>query len=637
MTLPSGFRSARLDSRTSAWIVGVVAALVYASSLGNGFAYDDMPIIVGNADIQSVETLSGAIVSPYWPGEYGRQLGLWRPTTTGMLGVQWIVGDGSPLLFHAVNVAGHALTTVLVFLLFVHLMPLLGALAAGLVFAVHPVHVEAVANVIGLAEVISTAAIVGAALVHVRGSEVTGWARALSVAALYAIAFGAKESAVTLPGVVFLLDAARGRLGVGDVPEYVARRWRLYLAMGAVAGGLLLTRFAILGSIADPLAPLGADLLREVPRIWTLGEIWTHYVRLWILPLDLSADYSPNVIPISTSWHLSNTLGVVLALTLLLGALASWRGPALTPGRASSRVAGFAIAWFVITISPISNTLFLSGVLLAERTLYLPSVGLAAGVGWLVVRLAEERRRAAWALLAVFVLFSAYRTWTRSPTWRDTSTVMATMIEEHPHSGRSQWVLGDAFLRQGREPEAMRAYRAAIGLLGTHYQVTTEIARKLYQIERYRAAEALARIAADNEPQFPLAPGMIALIRAEWGDAVETELWARRSLALSEVDPTRHQLLAWALASQGRLEEAAAARERGLEHGEIIMWQQSVYEAYLARAQGDSVAMRAMVDSAWSRVSSRPGRLTLDSVSVADFGARSRLTPAEVAESSRLR
>ncbi len=621
-----------VDRRAALALVAILAGLVFANSLENRFAYDDLHIVVTNDRIHSLGTLPGALAQPYWTGDYGEEMGLWRPTTIALLGLQYAAGDGSPAVFHAVNVALHVLASVLVLLVLLELMPLAAAAAGALVFAVHPVHVEAVANVIGVAELASTAALLAACLIHLRSGERSGWRPAIAIGALYALGFGAKESAVTLPAIVFLLDAARARLAIGDLTAYLGRRWRVYVAMAGVAGAMLAARFAILGSVADPFAPLGGDLLREIPRIWTLAEVWTHYVRLWVFPLDLASDYSPNVIPISVGWNATNTVGLLLALGLLVVSLVAWRRPALGPEVTSSRMAAFGVVWFIVTISPVSNTVFLSGVLLAERTLYLPSVGLAAATGWLVARLARERPRGAWIGLAVALALSSARTWTRSPTWYDNATMLATLIDEHPQSGRSQWILGDAFLRQDRVSEGLRSYRAAIGILGTHYQLLTEISKQLLEIEHYRAAETLLEFAAENDPQFPLAHGLLALIRAEYGDAEGAERYARASLEREEFDPTRHHLLAWSLAAQGRLDEARAARARGLEQGAARFWQQYVYEAYARRAEGDPVAAHAALDSAWLRVVTEIGRATLDSVRVSEFGLEPLLEPAAEAE-----
>lgn len=623
------------DVRSGAALVAVVASLVFANSLANQFAYDDHHIVVENTAIHSLETLPGALVTPYWPGDHGQELGLWRPTTTAILGLQHIASGGEPKLFHAVNVLGHALASVLVLLLLAQLMSIAAALAAGLVFAVHPVHVEAVANVIGVSEILSTLALVAACLVHVRGSDRSGWTRALAVGSLYAVGFGAKESAVTLPGLIFLVDAARERLAFEDVGAYLRKRWRVYAVMLVVAVALLVGRYQVLGSIANPFGPLGADLLAEIPRIWTISEVWSHYVRLWVFPMDLSSDYSPNVIPISIGWNAGNLVGIAMALMVLAIALIVWRKPAMAKGTDSARAAGFGVGWFVIAISPISNALFLSGVLLAERTLYLPSVGLAAATGWIIVRLHRDRPRVAVALLAAALSLSVARTWTRTPTWYDNATTFTQMVADSPHSGRSQWMLGDVFVGRGMVSQGLVSYRLAVGVLGAHYQLMTEISRKLMEVEHYQSAEALLIYAWKDRPEFALAPSLITAIRAELGDPVGTERFARESIALKQEDPARHHLLAWALAAQGRWTEAREARARGEEQARATFWQAYMYQAYERLQAGDMPGATAAVDSAWAQVNSETGRAVLDSIRVEDFSLEPLLptrTEAEVSE-----
>jgi hypothetical protein len=607
------------DIRAAALLVGALAALVYANSLGNGFAYDDVHIIRDNAQVQGLD-LPLAISRPWWPEPYGRELALWRPVTSGVFSVLHALGGGSPLPFHVANVAGHVATSLLVLLLCAALMPLAAALVAALVFAVHPTHVEAVANAVGLAEVLSALAAVAACWVHLQGPERTGWGRALVVGALYAIAFGAKESGVTVPGLVLLVDAARRDLGLKDLVPYVRDRWRAYAVMGAVAAALLYARVQVLGGLSAPFGPLGGDLLAEIPRIWTLGEVWTHYVRLWVFPLDLSADYSPNVIPISVSWHATNTLGVGLVLVVLGTSLLLWRRGEMAPLQLSARTAAFGVVWFMIAISPVSNVVFLSGVILAERTLYLPTVGLAAATGWLVVRTYRDRPRAALTLALLALVLGAVRTWTRNPAWRDNKAVFDTMLAEVPHSGKSQWVIGDGFLAQGQVSQGLLSYRAAVNLLDSHYTLITAIAQQMVNLEDYRTAEVLAESAWRSTPTLSLAPSLLAWTRAQVGDAPGTELWARRSLALYARDPLRHYLLAWALAAQGRFDEARAAWRAAGGPVASGTWHHWMYWAYLRREARDSLGALAAVDSAWARVTTRAGRRALDSIRVAHFG-----------------
>ncbi len=120
-------------------------------------------------------------------------------------------------------------------------------------------------------------------------------------------------------------------------------------------------------------------------------------------------------------------------------------------------------------------------------------------------------------------------------------------------------------------------------------------------------------------------------MRAEYGDPVGTELHARASLELEEFDPTRHHLLAWALAAQGRFDEAKVASDRGLEQGVAIFWQRYVHDAYVLRAAGDREGALVVLDSAWMRVATGIGRATLDSVRVSEFGLEPLLSVPDAA------
>lgn len=613
--------------RFAALLSAALAAVVYANSLTNDFAYDDVHIITENEGIHHLSDVPHALGSPYWPGRFGRDLGLWRPVTTAYLGLQYAVSGENPVTYHVANVLAHAGVTALVVILLGEMLTVAAAFIGGLVFAVHPVHVEAVANVIGIAEVMSAGFFLLACLVHLRSGPTTSWLRALAIGALYALAFGAKEGAVTLPAALFLLDAARGRLGVGDLPDYLRRRGRAYLVMSVVAALMLLARYQVLGSIAHPFGPLGADLLAEIPRIWTLSEIWSHYVRLMVFPMDLSADYSPNVIPIALGWNALALSGAVLALGLFTAALLTWRsGPSWRMGKGSDvpRTLGFGVVWFLITISPVANVVFLAGVLLAERTLYLPSVGFAAIAGWLVVTLEKERPRLGYAVTMMAVLLMGYRTYTRSPTWRDNLTVFGTMIQDYPQSGRSQWVLGDLFFQKGRTKEGLMAYRAAVGLLGPHYQLLTEISKKLIGADMLDGAEHLLRYAWKDQPRFSVAPGLLAVIHSERGDPVGTERYCRIALALDDDDVVSHHLLAWALAEQGKWTEAVEERRTAIRQGQGDYWQQWVSLAYLQAHGGDSASARISLDSAEAKVVTAGARRYVDSLAVALVGERVR-------------
>ena len=205
----------------------------------------------------------------------------------------------------------------------------------------------------------------------------------------------------------------------------------------------------------------------------------------------MSADYAPAVIPLAFDWTGSGVLGALLLLGTLGLALRLWGTQTLGADRNPPRLFSFGVLWLVITLSPVSNVLFLSGVLLAERTFYLPSVGFVALLAWVGVELHKERRRVAKGALILVLMLMSLRTVTRNATWRNNSSVFDTLMREHPESGRAQWLLGDAQQMVGNRKAGNKAYRITISLLNGSYPVLVDVARRLLVNGQTGAAKAL--------------------------------------------------------------------------------------------------------------------------------------------------
>ncbi len=564
--------------RAAAFLTGALGMSAHANGLANDFAYDDHPIVAGNEDIHSFKNLAGTFWKPYWPDEHGEALGLWRPVTTLVYGLQWALWDGDAAGFHAVNVLLNSLASGLVVVLLGQLMPVRAALTAGFLFAVHPVHTEAVANVVGMAELLAAAFYLGACLLVVRQPGRMRPGPLLGTVSLFVAAALTKESAVTLPGAVLLLDCARGDLRVVHLRRYLAERGFLYGALAAAAGLVCVGRAVVLGSVAAPLPPLGAEVLSSgaVPRVWTILGTWPVVFRLLFLPLDLSADYAPGVIAPAYGWTPQAALGLVMGLGALCAAWAAWRTGAMDPRRSTVRSMGFGILWFVITALPTSNLLFLSGVLLAERTLYLPSVGFCAAAGWLLAGLRREHSRTGAALVLIILAVWFCRTVDRNPVWRDNAAVFSTLIREHPESGRAQWLLGDMHFARQDEKRGLAAYRRAIGLLGGSYALLSEVGRRLNAAGHERAGEHVLRRAWKEHPDLGPAPALLAVLydRQERWELAEGA--ARAALGTESANAIYAHILARSLEARGRYREALEARRMvirlGEDHPQQLRW-----------------------------------------------------------------
>ena len=431
------------------YLAVVICALVpYIPALWNGFAMDDLYIIVWNPLVHSIQGVWGAFTGPYWPPDLGGQM--YRPLPLASFAVDWAIVR-HPALFHATNLLWHAGAAVAVTALALRAPSLDGrgdqvvratALVAGLIFAVHPVHIEAVANVVGLGELMAATGVCLAVYAAVVRQNVWWSGLALLLGLL------SKENAVVAPGLIIWAWVAR----IG--PRPTQRRILAFAASWGLIGGAYV---AVRGIVLHPYARLHAiapvflgesGFAGRLTALAALGDVF----RLLALPLKLRADYSPNERTIVHSL-LDGRVAIGFAC------LALWLVLLVMVWRRGRRVEAFGLGWIAIAFLPVSNLLFSTGVLLAERTLYLPSVGLALAAGAAVARFPVARLR---VVVAVLVLLGSVRSALRVPVWHDDFSVTQSILEDSPDSYRGPARMA-AIYQSHRQPErALAALRIAV-------------------------------------------------------------------------------------------------------------------------------------------------------------------------------
>jgi len=171
------------------------------------------------------------------------------------------------------------------------------------------------------------------------------------------------------------------------------------------------------------------------------------YVRLMLMPLQLSTDYTPNTITLVTRVTPQVVLGAFLLALVVACTVTAWR---------RAPVVAFGFVFFAIALSPVANVLFPSGVVIAERTLYLPSVGVAILVGWGCAWAVARRPAPVGAVLTAVALLFAVRVWTRTPVWHDDKTIVLDALANHPESYRAHASASAVFMNAKRWPEAKR-------------------------------------------------------------------------------------------------------------------------------------------------------------------------------------
>lgn len=550
MTPPTELRGALL--------VALAALAAYANSVGNGFAYDDTWVLESNP-IVTEGLLHRVPHTPYWPGAVAGT-GNYRPLTVGTFAVEWRLWNGDARGFHAVNVALHAGVSLLVFALLSALTGPVGGLAGGLFFAVHPVHVEAVANIVGRAELLAAGFVLAAVLLYRRtagGSPAVRAAGLGGVALLYALGLASKEMAVTLPGLLLIVAVYTG-------DESLRARIRRTVPhiglLAAVLGTYLLVRLDVLGAFTGESPAAGLRGLDTGERVLTALTVWPQYLRLLVVPLDLSMDYQPAVLPVARSVGPMVVVGLGVLAALVGGAWAL---------RRDHPEAGLGLAWFVVAVLPVSNLIVRSDVLLAERTLYLPSVGaalvVAAAAAASSARLGGDSvggrgRRAATVAGVVVLAALMVRTVTRNPAWMDTYTAVAELGRTHPESYLAIRARAAGLERVGELEEAERFFELGLALAPGDYGLMVEIAGFHARHGRMDRAEALLAEAVRIVPDHPFAYRRLAEYRLRAGRGREAHAAAVRGLARAGADAQLFSLLSESYVAKGDLEAALRAR-----------------------------------------------------------------------------
>jgi hypothetical protein len=463
--------------------IGALALGASVTSIRNGFAYDDLSIIVRDPRVHHLGHLARLWSETYWPQWMGG--GLYRPFTMSAFTLEWVAGHGAPWVFHLVNIALYVAICLAVYALATLVLPRTLAAVAGALFAVHPVHVEAVGNVVGQSELWAALFVIMSLVLYISwrretlegipkyarpdvippGDPLGGWGRITVIAGLVALGCAAKEHAIVAPALI----AAAELLVVED-----PRSWRVRLRALRPTGLLIVAvvlayaviRSHIVGAWAGDQPNVVFEHLTPAARRWTMLGVVGEWVRLLVWPAHLVAEYSPPEVRLHQHFDagLLGSIGLLVALGTLL-AVSVRRWPA----------GAFALAWLAITLLLISNIIVPTGIILAERTLFLPSVGIVMLVGAVVERLgavswnefapgAGMGRRLAMSAFAIVLVLGLIRSAVRQPVWGGNASLFAQGVRDAPLSYRAHDVYAGHLFEIGDRRDGEREARIALHL-----------------------------------------------------------------------------------------------------------------------------------------------------------------------------
>ena len=458
----------------------LLAVVIYAITLGGTYVYDDVKIVRNDPRVLEPGRWYQLWTEPFFERSVDK---LYRPLISSSFAIENYLHGDRPWVFHLVNILLHAAVSGAVALLAMRLAGMRAGWIAGLLFAVHPVHVEAVAGLVGRTEAGCALAIVVGLCVFLRDGPLT-ISRGICLSICFVIALLCKEQGILFP----LLLLAAWPLRYPSRPDAVEWKRIKYLGVSLcwILVGYLLLREKVasfswernqLDWYVNPMI-LSHGAERFLMPVALLGR----YTLLLIFPLHLSVDYGGYIIGSSTSAR-----DPYLWVGFL--GLAAWFILTIVAWRRRSFALLFCLLGLALTYGMVGNVVALIGTNFADRLMYLPSVFFLLIVG---ILLSRPRPRVVAPLVVVLMVLAMVRTLTYARLWNTPVRLFEATIRLHPESERAYSLLWDEYSRDLKDEQARDVAKRAIAAVPYRWEPYIMLIRSELELGNYDGANAAA-------------------------------------------------------------------------------------------------------------------------------------------------
>lgn len=529
-------------------ILFLLLAAAYSNHFGNGFHFDDSHVIVDNIAIRSLGNAPSFFVDPHTFSSYSKNA-LYRPLLTLSYALDyWRAGGLEPAPFHRTQFALLIALGATLVALFRRVLDQAGpgawnrylALLGAAFFCIHTANTETVNYLSSRSDLVATLAVALALLMYLRWPG----ARRFHLYLLPVVIGGlAKPLTVMFAPILFVYvllfeeDAGARALFSPDGRRKVLVALKRSLP-SFVVGGLV---YGFL-SWMTPDTVVYATVSRW-HYLLSQPFVWLHYVRLFFLPVGLTADTDWQVV---TDWYDTRVFAGVL-FVLALFALTLW----LSHSR-RLRPAAFGLAWFCLAQLPASSVVPLSEVY-NEHRIFFPYVGLTLAATWLAYlglrRFIEGRPAARWpgALVATLVLglflSHAVGTFVRNRVWRTGESLWHDVSVKSPNNGRGRMNYGLTLMRRGDFQGALDQFNRALTFTPDYPHLEVNLGVVKAAMGRSAEAEAHFLRAIRLGPDYAGAFAFYGRWLADNGRGPEAIAQLETAVALSPTDPAARSLL----------------------------------------------------------------------------------------------
>ncbi|XP_075945746.1 protein O-mannosyl-transferase TMTC3 isoform X2 [Anarhichas minor] len=493
----------------------------YWNSLLCGFVFDDVSAILDNKDLRPSTPVRNLFLNDFWgtPMAEERSHKSYRPLTVLTFRLNYLFSELVAAFYHLLNVILHAVVCVLFLRVCRLFLDKTSSLVAALLFAVHPIHTEAVTGVVGRAELLSSIFLLAAFLSYTKSTSANHsivWAPIALTVVLVAAATLCKEQGITVIGIccvheVFiaqgftlpmLLDTLRRVLQGKDGFPYAVLQTLLKLIVLVISTLLLvIVRVQVIQSQLpvftrfDNPAAVSPTPTRQLTFNYLLP------VNAWLLlnPSELCCDWTMGTIPLVESLLDLRNLATLVFYTFL-GLLAYH---SLRYRHSSARTVIMALSLIVLPFIPASNLFFPVGFVVAERVLYVPSMGFCVLVahGFKIVSHKGPLKKISWLIIGVLLTTHAVKTFKRNWDWESEYSLFTSALKVNKNNAKLWNNVGHALENQNNYAKALQYFLQATRVQPDDIGAHMNVGRTYKNLNKSREAEDAYLVAKSLMPQ----------------------------------------------------------------------------------------------------------------------------------------
>ncbi|XP_054713939.1 protein O-mannosyl-transferase Tmtc3-like [Uloborus diversus] len=517
------------------FLIATIACICYLNSLSCGLVFDDQPAIRDNMDVRPSTPLFKLLYNDFWGTPLQREDShkSYRPLCVMTFRINYWLHELNPWGYHLANTVLHVVVCLLYHRFCLDFLPKTSSLVAALLFAVHPIHTEAVTGIVGRAELLSSIFFLMALRIYIRCVHRGGakdYKSLIQCLGFIACAMLSKEQGITVVAIcvtyeVLLVQqrtppphlterSPRGRIK-GPTPT-----WRkdlvLRLLVMTLGTALLLaarmkwmgSRLPVFNKFDNPAAATN----------WPTKHLTHNYLvalNAWLLlfPSDLCCDWTMGTVPLVTSVRDHRVIATIIFYAAIVVVI--WKSYYSNFQSFKKMILGLSLCAFPFL--PASNLFYYVGFVIAERVLYIPSMGFCFIVaqGWHNLCLMHKKKKVfLYCCLVILLCLNAVKTIRRNFDWQSEETLFRAGLQMTTANAKLYNNLGHVMESRSHHTDALQLFLQAAAVqpddLGSHLNVgrmynvlgMSEDAEKAFRI----AKNLLPKVRPGQSYQAHIAP-----------------------------------------------------------------------------------------------------------------------------------